>query len=398
MSGERAGFVNVDELMARVSLEQALTYYHVELPELRRIGDEIRTRCFLNCGWQSETGERALSIQPDHPAKIWRCHEAGCGRGGNLVSLCDLLRPGEHSGGKPRGDRFKAILRDLQAMAAGDSPPPAASETTTAPPRKVAPRGNRPLAESENERARGLVHLDEKFVVDPAEMTPKAASYFRHRGYLTPETARRWRMGYLPRDSGGDHAGGTMRGRIVYPLLSPQGELLTWFGRDPEFEERYDEWERGGKQGREPDKYHFVKGFQRGLELFGQHRIADESFRRQSAETGLLVVPGANDVIALEALGAAAVGLCGREVTTEQAEKVAALVRTCGAPGAVLMLDCTEAGDESARAVLPLLAAHTLVRLAWSREMHGGSFDGRTVDAVKDAEWERIAATLKNST
>jgi hypothetical protein len=149
------------------------------------------------------------------------------------------------------------------------------------------------------------VHLDEKFVVDPAEMTPKAASYFRHRRYLTPEAARRWRMGYLPRDTGGDHAGGTMRGRIVYPLVSESGELLTWFGRDPEFEARHDEWERGGKQGREPDKYHFVKGFQRGLELFGQHRMAEENFRRQTAETGLLIVPGANDVIALEALGGA---------------------------------------------------------------------------------------------
>ncbi len=98
--------------------------------------------------------------------------------------------------------------------------------------------------------------------------------------------------------------------------------------------------------------------------MFGQHRVADETFRRQAAETGLLVVPGANDVIALDALGASAVGLCGREITAEQAEKVAALVRTCGAPGAVLMLDCTEQGDEAAAATLPMLAAHTLVRLA----------------------------------
>jgi len=45
--------------MARVSLEQAAAYYRVELPEVRRVGDEIRTRCFLACGRRGETGVRA---------------------------------------------------------------------------------------------------------------------------------------------------------------------------------------------------------------------------------------------------------------------------------------------------------------------------------------------------
>ena len=45
-------------------------------------------------------------------------------------------------------------------------------------------------------------------------------------------------MGYLLRNAGGDSAGGTMRGKIVYPVLSERGELLTWFGRDAEFEEK----------------------------------------------------------------------------------------------------------------------------------------------------------------
>ena len=85
-------------------------------------------------------------------------------------------------------------------------------------------RGNAPLSASENERARGLVNLDEKFVVDPASMSPKAASYFRHRPFLTPEACRKWRTGYLPRDAGGDRTGGgcTDLGQIPivqqYPL------------------------------------------------------------------------------------------------------------------------------------------------------------------------------------
>ncbi len=81
--------------------------------------------------------------QLDHAAKICRCHKAGCGRGGNLVSLCHLLKPGERSGGKPWGDRLKAILRDLQAMAAGKAPQPAAPEGGTGAPPPGNPRRER---------------------------------------------------------------------------------------------------------------------------------------------------------------------------------------------------------------------------------------------------------------
>jgi hypothetical protein len=334
-------------------------------------------------------------IQPEHPAKIWRCHEKGCGRGGNLVSLCDLMKPGEHTEGKPRGERFKAILKDLQAMAAGSAPPveEEGSDAPTPVERPATRKGNVPLTRSENERARTLVNLDEKFVVDPANMSPKAASYFRHRPFLTPEMCRRWRIGYLPRDTGGDHSGGTMRGKIVYPILSEEGEVLTWFGRDPEYEGKCHEWTVGGKEGREPEKYHFVKGFQRGLELFGQHQFRDEVFRESARSAGLFVVPGANDVIALDALGCAAVALCSHAVTTEQAEKLAAFSRETGS-SATLMFDCTEEGELAARMALVELAQHCAVRLAWSPSMHGGSFKGRQPETLVVDDWERIRRSL----
>lgn len=206
-------------------------------------------------------------------------------------------------------------------MVAGkESPPATAAVQARAGPTETKPRqrpGNASLAQSGNERARALVNLDAKFVVDPAVMSPKAASYFRHRPFLTREVCLKWQVGYLPRDTGGDHAGGTMRGKIVYPMLSNDGEVLTWFGRDPEYEGKHHEWIVGGKQGNEPEKYHFVKGFQRGLELFGQHRLRDEGFRDQAKETGLVMVPGPNDVLALDALGVAAVGLCATAVIRE---------------------------------------------------------------------------------
>src|SRR5690242_8153586 len=117
MSSEKKAFVNVDELMPQVSLEQAAAFYGVALPELKRVGSEVRTTCFLACGKAAATGDRALAIQAEDPLKKWTCHQAGCGKGGNLISLCDLLKPGASAGGRPRGERFKAIAADLKAMA-----------------------------------------------------------------------------------------------------------------------------------------------------------------------------------------------------------------------------------------------------------------------------------------
>jgi hypothetical protein len=400
MAKERAGYVNVEELMKQVTFEQAAAYYGIPLPELHRIGNEIRMRCFLNCGRAEETGNRALAIQADHPAKIWRCHQYGCAKGGNLVSLCDLMKPGQHADGKPRGERFKQILADLRAMAAGVFSP-SDSESAPAPQGQAAAQSaekkapiNVPLAESPNERARTLVNLDEKFVVDVSNMNPRAASYFRHRPFLTPETCRKWRVGYLPRDAGGDHAGGTMRGKIVYPMLSEAGEVLTWFGRDPEYEAKHHEWVMAGKQDREPEKFHFVKGFQRGLELFGQHRLKEEGTQAKIKETGLLVVEGSNDVIALDCLGVTAVGLCSNTVTKEQARKLSRLAMEHGGGIVTLMLDCDAEGESGARQAVVELAQHCATRFAWMPSMHGGAFKGRQPELLSKDEWARLHAFL----
>src|SRR5206468_958888 len=163
------------------TLEDVARYYGAVLPELHRVGSETRTRCFLQCGRTAEAGDRALAIQHDHPAKQWHCHQYGCGKGGNLLSLCDLLKPGASGSGLP----------------------------------------------------------------------PRASAYFRRRPFLSPEVCRKWRMGYLPRDTGEDKSGGTMRGKIVYAYQSEAGEVLTWFGRDPDFEDKHQTWRASDRTERE---------------------------------------------------------------------------------------------------------------------------------------------------
>ena len=125
------------------------------VPEIKAIGAETRIRCFLNCGKKQESGDRALAIQTDHPAKQWKCHQYGCTKLGNILSLCDLLKPGANHGGRPRGERFKEIAADIEAMVAGvlRAETPATPAQTKPEPAKV----NVPLKDSENERARGLL-------------------------------------------------------------------------------------------------------------------------------------------------------------------------------------------------------------------------------------------------
>ncbi len=393
MSQEK--FIKVDELLPNISVEQAAAYYGMSLPELKRIGKETRTACFLACGKQAPTGDRALAIQTDHPGKQWHCHAYGCGKGGNLVSMCDLMKPGPNSGGKPRGDRFKEIAADLRAMAQGGSSSASPKLEPVVAPVAAPPKVNIPLLRSDNERARGLVDLDQKFLVDVAEMTPKASAYVRRRAFLTPEVCRKWRMGYLPRDVGGeDRSGGTMRGKIVYGYPNAEGQILTWFGRDPEFEDKHQQWESAGRKDREPEKFHFVKGFHRGLELFGVHRLREPGAAERIRELGLILVEGPNDVIRLDTLGVPALGLCSNTITREQAAKAAELAREFGTGIVTVFLDCDPEGENGMKQCLGYLAQLTPVRLAWTSKMFAGKFRGRQPESLQIDEWQEIAAFL----
>jgi len=394
MSERKSGFVDIDELQKQVDWETIWRFYELDPGEVHRTAREIRTRCFLNCGRTEETGTRVVSF--DTTAPRWRCHQSGCGKGGNMVSLCGLIKYGPE-GLRPRGAQFRAIRDDLRAMLSGVGGPGEQQrqgkeeESVEETPR------NRPLAESENERARALVNLDGKFLVAPDErMNRYGAAYMRRRPYLTPEACRKWRCGYLPYDGGGDRSGGTMRGKFVYPMLDEEGQVLTWFGRDTQYEEKHRRWIAGGREGREPEKFQFVKGFHRGLELFGQHRIRGEEAREKIHAAGVLVlVEEPHAVIALEALGVPALAMCGNVVTIEQARLATAYARRTAVPVG-LMLENTPEGEQAAKVSLAVLAERGPVQLMWSSRTDGGRFRGWEADQVAAAPdaWETIQKRL----
>lgn len=198
-------------------------------------------------------------------------------------------------------------------------------------------------------------------------------------------------MGYMPRDVGGeDKTGGTLRGKIAYAYLAEDGSELCFFGRDPEFEVKHKKWSAGDKSEKEPEKFHFVKGFHRGLELFGQDKLDAEEVRKKIRLFGLVVVEGPNNVIRLASLGVPAVGLCSNTITREQAAKAARLARDLGRGIVTVLLDNDPEGLQGMRQCLGYLAQLGPVRLAWTDRMFGGKFKNRQPESLSEAEWTEI--------
>jgi hypothetical protein len=123
------------------------------------------------------------------------------------------------------------------------------------------------------------------------------------------------------------------------------------------------------RAGTEPQKFHFVKGFHRGIELFAQHVFRSPETASKAAGLGLIIVEGPNDVIRLDTVGVPAVALCSNEITREQAAQLAR--RACGGIVTVF-LDCHPEGETGMKQALGYLAPLVPVRLAWTSKIFGG--------------------------
>ena len=169
---------------------------------------------------------------------------------------------------------------------------------------------------------------------------------------------------------------------------------FPFVGRDPEFEGKHEKWVAGGKVEKEPEKFHFVKGFHRGLELFGQHAVRSREAAQKLKALGLVLVEGPNDVIRLDTLGVPAVGLCSNRISREQAAKAAQLARELAGGIVTIFLDCDPEGEEGMKQCLGYLAQLCPVRLAWTSRMYGGKFKSRQPEALASAEWGEIRLFL----
>ncbi len=386
---------DVDDLIARTPTERVFSHYGLPVPE--KNSGEHRMPCVFN-GSCIDSSYGTLTVNVADPARRIYCHS--CGVRGNLLTLLwGMEKHQPPQGGKLRGAEFKEAIQLLRTVL-GEvlAPTPAATPVKgkDEPAKPVEVLRNIPLKDSDNERARELVTLHEALIVDVEQMHPMAAAYIRKRPWLTPEVARRWKLGYLPQS-----APGLLRGRIVYGFENEKGDMLTYFGRDPSYEQHRTEWERNGRPEKtKPMKHRFVKGFHRGIELYGQHgreRLADGRLTPALEESGLVVVEGPNDVIRLDCLDVAAVGLCSNKATDEQVEKITRFARQVAGGKVVLLPDNDPEGEEGFRELLWQLHQQDglSIRLGWSSKTHGGRFAGRQPESLSLEEWKLILSRLK---
>ena len=224
-------------------------------------------------------------------------------------------------------------------------------------------------------------------------MNPAAAAYIRRHPCLSSESITKWRCGYLPNDGGGDKRGWSLRGSILYPVLSEHGHVLAWVGRDTQYEQKERDYqqlspaERSSKD--PPAKHRFPKGFHRGLELFGQQasRLKEPGYREFIQQHGLTLVEGFNDVIGLDNLGVPALGIMSNRMTEPQGEKIARFAKQLGINRVNLMFDCEASGVEGAKDALCFFAEHQIdVRLVWSPTMHDSKFKGWQPESLSEAD------------
>jgi hypothetical protein len=395
---QSSGYIDVDRLQADMSIEAAAAKCGVPL-EVKGSGAEVRIDCPFGCEGD-HCGRKEIAINTENPQKIFQCHAYQCGLRGNLLTLMHgFLTTSKPSGGKLKGEEFQRVKKvlaghgDAAASRPASKQPAAAGETATPPPVV-----NTPLIEASEERVRELHNIDEKLVRDVAAMNPAAATYIRRHPCLTSESMSKWRCGYLSHDGGGDKRGWSLRGSVLYPVLSEQGKVLAWAGRDVQFEQKERDFkqlsavERSGKE--PPSKHRFPKGFHRGLELFGQQasRLQEPGYREFIAEHGLIIVEGFNDVIGLDNLGVPSLGIMSNRMTEAQGEKVVRFARQLGINRVNLMFDCEATGVDGAKEALWFFAERQLdVRLVWSPAMHGSAFSGKQPESLSRDE---LAALL----
>ena len=413
-----SGYVNVDQLQAETTLEQAAVKCGIAL-DVHGDGKEVRLDCPFGCAGD-HCGRREIAVNAENPQKVFMCHAYQCGFHGNLLTLMHGWLAGSRPiGDKLKGEEFHRVKNVLANGPSSDSPaeraasprpafetastpsaassPPLQSPLATTPATVSRPESNVPLGQSEELKVRELTTLDDKFGIDVATMPPAAASYVRRHPCLSPESMTKWRVGVLPMDGGSDKRGFSLRGQVVYPVPSEDGQVLAWIGRDPKYEEKERDFSRltpaERTEASAPMKHRFPKGFHRGLELFGQQssRLQEPGYREAIARHGLIICEGFNDVIGLDNLGIPAVAIMSNRITVDQVEKITRWSRQLASGKVTLLFDCEQTGDDGAKEALWLLAQRGLnVRLGWSQSMHGGAFIGRQPENLTRQEWEQM--------
>ena len=412
MNHEKRRLIDIDEIQRQLSVEQVADFYGIELPpNFGNVGEQRMACPCRDCKGHDDPG--SVSVNLSDPVKRWKCHGGGygCGAQGRLVMLAYCMKHGSMpASGRLAGKEFMDIAKDLESVAEGRprelTPPPIPTEQTRAKVKQVIERPvNKPLAESDNANARGLVKLDKQLITDLSQLSPDASAYARRHsfllspveqpnkgdGYTLKTLAEEVRCGYMPGSSKS-----SLRGKWVYGVMNRSGEPLAWISRNVKYEREHKSWIKEGRRGREPVKYRFPNKtlFQRGLELYGQEWLDDPRFAESLDRFGIILTEGFNDRIRLHQLGVLSLSMMSNKLTDAQSELLVQYA-TEKADGRVgIMHDANIEGDAGAKESLWRLSVAGLSPyLIWSREKDNGTFKDREPESLSEKECDDIAKT-----
>ena len=377
---------DVDQLIEQTSVDQVLTHYGK--PPTTKTTGEHRMQCVFDeaCS-DSQYGN--LTVRLDDSVNRIYCHT--CGVRGNLLTLLHGLEQHQApAGGRLRGDEFKAAVAKLREITGNSSTSaqaasqPSSTKLVETPAPKLV---NVPLIRHEKEAARALADLHEELIVDVDQMSPEAAEYVRKRPWMTPELMRKWGVGWIP----GNGRSLFRKNYLVYTHRNERGEVISYSGRDLTFEKKWQKWIRDGKpEGKKPNKHRYVSGYHKGQELYGgfasrlQEPYVCESLRKY----GVVVVEGMNDVIRMDELQVAAVGLTSNKPTGTQIETLVRFAQHTANNRITLLPDCDQEGEVGFKDLLWRLAELRVeTHLAASSKMFDGRFIGKQPEDLTEKDW-----------
>lgn len=395
MNSRNSGYIqDVDELIAQTSAEQVLAHYGKPLP--RSSTGEHRMQCVFSddCS-DSQYGN--LTVKLDDAVNRIFCHS--CRVRGNLLTLLHGL---EHhqppTGGRLRGQEFKDSVNKLREIASS----PVEQQPTPTRPATVAQQAattvsNTPLHRHEKEAARELADLCDELITDVGDMSPAAAQYIRQREWMTPELLKEWGVGWIP----GNGRSLFRKNYLVFTHRNERGEVLSYSGRDLNFESKWTKWVREGRpEGKKPNKHRYVSGYHKGQELYGGQaaRLSEEYVQESLQQRGVVVVEGMNEVMRMATLGVAAVGLGSNRATETQIDKLCRFAQSAGDNRIVLLPDCDDEGEAGFRDLLwKLNERRVQVQLGCTSGMFSGQFSNRQPESWTADEWAKIDRQLQQA-
>jgi DNA primase len=187
---------------------------------------------------------------------------------------------------------------------------------------------------------------------------------------------------------------------MVYELRNERSEKVGYVGRDLAFADKIRKWENSDRTGKQPVKAKFPPGFAKGEFLYGAEvkRLQRETARAQLADTGLLVLEGMNDTIALDRHGLLSVSLCTNRITEGQIQKLVRWSHDLAGGKITLMLDNDPEGFEGSLDSLKKLSAHAHVRTVWTPDCFGGKFRGNQPEDLERSDLVSLFSRFSNGT